>query len=176
MIVFPNCKINLGLQVHGKRADGYHNLSTVFHPLPWYDVLEIIRCPDDAWISRLHHQQKLIQMHQLNDLVLVQSGLPVGGDPEANLCVKAYRLLQSVATLPPVWIHLHKTIPMGAGLGGGSADGAFTLQLLNRQFNLGLSQQQLIDFALQLAAIVRFSSSTNLVTQPAEEKKWSPLR
>lgn len=132
MIQFPNCKINLGLSIIAKRADGYHELETIFYPIAVSDALEIL--PADK-------------------LILTQSGIAVPGDPEKNLCLKAYHLLKKdFPQLPPVQIHLHKNIPMGAGLGGGSSDGSFALMILNNQFSLGLSNQQLIDYASQLGS------------------------
>jgi len=136
VIVFPNCKINLGLSIAGKRADGYHDLQTVFYPLPLQDVLEVVRQQDPA-----------------KGMQFTLSGLPVDGDPADNLCVRAWQLLQrDFPQLPPVQMHLHKAIPMGAGLGGGSADGAFALKLLNEKFQLGLTTDQLLDYALQLGS------------------------
>lgn len=132
MVLFPNCKINLGLNVISKRADGYHDLETVFYPIALKDALEVI---------------------QANETSFHLSGLQVEGDADDNLCLKAYGLLKrDFNDLPPVSIHLHKAIPMGAGLGGGSADGAFMLTLLNKKFQLHLSEQQLIDYALQLGS------------------------
>jgi 4-diphosphocytidyl-2-C-methyl-D-erythritol kinase len=132
LIVFPNCKINLGLHILGKRNDGFHNLETVFYPLPFYDVLEII---------------------QSLTTELFLSGNKIEGDTENNLCIKAYHLLKrDIPQLPEVKIYLHKVIPSGAGLGGGSADGAFMLKLLNEKFHLQLSQQQLLNYALQLGS------------------------
>jgi 4-diphosphocytidyl-2-C-methyl-D-erythritol kinase len=132
MVAFPNCKINLGLNIIGKRNDGYHDLETVFYPVQFKDAVEII---------------------EKQNLEFSISGLAVGGQPENNLCIKAYHLLKKeFSELPPLQMHLHKAIPIGAGLGGGSADGAFTLKLLNRKFNLSLSEQQLIDYALQLGS------------------------
>lgn len=136
MIVFPNCKINLGLSIAGKRADGYHDLQTVFYPIPLKDVLEMVRQPDPG-----------------KGMEFSLSGLPVKGDPADNLCVRAWQLLQKdFPQLPPVQMHLHKAIPMGAGLGGGSADGAFALMLINEKFQLGLSTDQLLDYALHLGS------------------------
>lgn len=132
MVVFPNGKINLGLNVTRKRADGYHDLETIFYPTQLQDVLEIIHG---------------------DDLEFTVSGLPVAGDSTDNLCLKAYHLLKKDFTdLSAVKIHLHKVLPMGAGLGGGSADGAFTLMLLNQKFKLNLTQQQLMRYALQLGS------------------------
>lgn len=138
MIVFPNCKINLGLNILGKRNDGYHDLETIFYPVPLTDALEII-------------ENK--QPGKNPVLPFTSSGLPIAGKPASNLCVKAYRLLKKdFPGLPAVLIHLHKIIPSGAGLGGGSADGAFALKMLNEMFELGLSTEQLIKYALQLGS------------------------
>ena len=132
MLSFPNCKINLGLRILRRRDDGYHQLETVFYPLPVKDALETIRS---------------------QELTFTASGLPIPGDPTDNLCLKAWQLLKKdLPELPPVQIHLHKHIPMGAGLGGGSADGAFMLQLLNKQFHLELSTERLIQYAAQLGS------------------------
>jgi 4-diphosphocytidyl-2-C-methyl-D-erythritol kinase len=141
MLVFPNCKINLGLHIIRKRNDGYHELETVFYPLQVRDALEILK-----WeVGSRKYEEQPVQFSM--------TGLPVQGNSADNLCVKAYHLLQKdFPQLPAIQMHLHKAIPMGAGLGGGSADGAFTLQLLNNKFSLGLNQQQLLDYALQLGS------------------------
>ena len=138
MIVFPNCKINLGLHVLGKRADRFHELETVFFPLPLYDILEIVY---------------LKQLTGEPGIPFSKSGLEIEGDNSNNLCIKAYRLLKKkFPQLPSIQLHLHKVIPAGAGLGGGSADGSFTLKLLNELCGLDLSVNQLIKFALQLGS------------------------
>lgn len=130
MISFPNCKINLGLHITNKRDDGYHDLETIFFPIPFTDVLEIITSDTFAFTV---------------------TGLPINTDD--NLCIKAYNLLkQNFPHLPAVKMHLHKVIPLGAGLGGGSSDAAFTLQLLNNKFNLKLKTGQLLDYALRLGS------------------------
>ncbi len=135
MLCFPNCKINLGLHILGKREDGFHNLETVFYPLQIKDALEIITAPS------------------ADPIQFTQSGLTVQGSNADNICVKAYQLLQKdFPQITGIKMHLHKAIPMGAGLGGGSADGAFALLLLNTKFKLGLSQQQLISYALHLGS------------------------
>lgn len=136
MLVFPNCKINLGLRIGNKRPDGYHNLETVFFPLPFTDVLEIIPA-----------------LKQDTEILYTGTGLVVDGTPADNLCIRAYHLLkQDFPQIPAVRMHLHKAIPLGAGLGGGSADAAFTLNLLNSKFRLGLNEDQLIRYALQLGS------------------------
>ena len=132
MIVFPNCKINLGLHVVRKRPDGFHDLETVFYPLPLTDALEVITP---------------------GTLTFTGSGIPVPGNTADNLCLKAWYLLkQDFPELPEINIHLHKHIPIGAGLGGGSADAAFMLQLLNNRFQLGLTEDQLISYAATLGS------------------------
>lgn len=134
MIVFPNCKINLGLHILNKREDGFHNLETVFYPLPLKDALETIPASD-------------------SETEFTGTGLAVDGNPADNLCVKAYHLLKKdFPQLPAIKIHLHKAIPMGAGLGGGSADAAFMLKMLNEKFKLHLTTSILIDYALQLGS------------------------
>jgi 4-diphosphocytidyl-2-C-methyl-D-erythritol kinase len=136
MVLFPNAKINLGLRVVRKREDGYHDIETVFYPIDGLrDALEMVRGTTDTPVD------------------FNITGLPVQGETHQNLCVKAYTLLkQDFPAIPSIQMHLHKTIPMGAGLGGGSADGAFALRLLNQQFQLGLTQEQLIQYALQLGS------------------------
>ena len=132
MVSFPNCKINLGLNIVNKRGDGYHDIETVFFPIHLKDSLEIIEKETFEFLT---------------------SGFSIEGEPEKNLCIKAYNLLKKdFPELPAVQMHLHKAIPMGAGLGGGSADGAFTLKLLNKKFGLSLSEKQLINYALQLGS------------------------
>ncbi len=132
MVVFPNCKINLGLHITHKRADGFHDLETVFYPVALTDALEVLTA---------------------GELQFTGSGISIPGDSGENLCVKAFQLLQQdFPALQPVQIHLHKHIPIGAGLGGGSADGAFMLQLLNNKYQLGLSETQLIAYAAQLGS------------------------
>lgn len=133
MLCFPNCKINLGLCVTKKRDDGYHDLETVFYPLPFNDVLEII----PATQTTLH-----------------LSGIAVAGNTTDNLVWKAYTMLKNRFSdkVQPFDIYLHKVIPMGAGLGGGSANGAFMLNLLNDCCDLQLDNQALAEMALQLGS------------------------
>jgi len=138
VIVFPNCKINLGLNIIRKREDGYHDVETVFYPIQINDVLEIIKSETKDSIEGVQ---------------FTSSGLTIDGNTSGNLCVIAYQLLKKdFPSLPSVKMHLHKHIPMGAGLGGGSADGAFALKLLNDKFKLNLSKDQLINYALQLGS------------------------
>lgn len=131
MIVFPNAKINIGLNVVSKREDGYHNLETIFFPVKLADALEFA---------------------EAEETTLTTSGIQLQGAPEQNLILKAYRLLQVDFNLPPLQFHLHKVIPFGAGLGGGSSDAAFTLKMLNDYYKLGLTQQNLELYAAQIGA------------------------
>lgn len=135
MICFPNAKINIGLYVTAKRSDGYHNIETVFFPVPVYDVLEIVPAPD-------------------GNTRLLLSGLEISGDLSGNLTWKAWMLIARhfPEKVAPIHIYLHKVIPMGAGMGGGSADGTFMLSLLNTFFSLGLEDERLAELALELGS------------------------
>ena len=135
MICFPNAKINLGLTITDRRADGYHNLESVFYPIRLHDALEVV---------------------ESDELSFTSSGLAIPGNVDSNLCVKAYHLLAADFSLPLVHIHLHKHVPIGAGLGGGSADAAFFLKLMNDKFELGLSVEQLETYASRLGADCAF--------------------
>jgi 4-diphosphocytidyl-2-C-methyl-D-erythritol kinase len=138
MIQFPNCKINLGLSILEKRKDGFHALETVFYPVALNDILEIT--------TTINGQQNVLVQFE-------SSGNPIPGDVSSNLCIKAYHLLKAdFPQLTPVTIHLHKKIPIGAGLGGGSSDGASALSMLNDLFQLQLSTTQLIQYAAQLGS------------------------
>lgn len=139
MVLFPNCKINLGLRVTGKRPDGYHDLETIFFPVPLRDAAEIITFP-----SRKEH---------IEPFELTVTGIAVPGEPSSNLCTKAWQLIKNdFPEIPSVRMHLHKSIPIGGGLGGGSSDGAFTLMLLNEELKLGLNTKKLMDYALKLGS------------------------
>lgn len=132
MVIFPNAKINLGLHVVAKRADGYHDIETVFYPFHGVsDALEIISA---------------------RELNFSGSGKSIPGADDDNLCMKAYRLLKNDFDLSPVSVHLLKNIPIGAGLGGGSADGSFMLRLLNQYFDLQLSDERLAAYAARLGS------------------------
>jgi 4-diphosphocytidyl-2-C-methyl-D-erythritol kinase len=135
MIVFPNAKINIGLNVVSKRSDGYHNLETVFYPVQLADALEMV--PSEK-------------------TQLSITGISIEGDNTNNLVLKAYKLLKADFELPPVYFNLHKIIPTGAGLGGGSSDAAFTIRMLNDYFQLNLSSAQLINYATRLGADCAF--------------------
>ena len=120
MKVFPNCKINIGLNIVERRADGYHNLQTIFYPIPLYDEISIQPSDEDA---------------------LIMEGLRIEGRPEDNLVMKVLNVLREKGhAVPPVCIELHKVIPSGAGLGGGSSDAAFMMKALNEMFSLDLTR------------------------------------
>ena len=143
MISFPIAKINLGLNVVEKRPDGYHNLQTVFYPVPIKDALEV-QVMDEAFPSDF-------------DCDLKVTNITIEGDEQRNLVVRAYQVLkQDFPTLPRIHTHLWKGIPTQAGMGGGSSDCAYMMLLLNQQFQLGLTDEQLIEYAAKLGADCAF--------------------
>ena len=135
MIIFPSAKVNIGLNILNRRADGYHNLQTIFYPAAVRDVLEVI---------------------ESDELKFTTTGLIIPGNRDDNLCLKAYHLLSQDFDLPPVHIHLHKNIPLGGGLGGGSSDAAFLIRLLNEKFNLNISIAGTEGYASQLGSDCAF--------------------
>ena len=139
MITYPNAKINLGLNIVEKRPDGYHNLETVFYPINLQDALEVNLREGEEEFS------------------LKVSGVSIEGEPEDNLVVKAYHLLKKdYPNMPAIDIHMYKHIPTGAGLGGGSADAAFMIKLLNEKFKLNLSIEKMEEYAAILGADCAF--------------------
>ena len=155
MIIFPNAKINIGLNVTERRADGYHNLETIFYPVKINDVLEVI--PAD-------------------ELSFESSGLDIPGDADDNLCIKAYHLIKRKYNLPPVKIHLHKNIPIGAGLGGGSADAAFFIKLLDQTFNLNMGTENMQDYARILGADCAFFIENKPVFAFEKGDEFEPVK
>lgn len=140
MLCFPNAKINLGLNIVSKRADGFHNIETVFCPAALSDILEFVPEP----------------MMNEGHCSFEATGIPIEGSEDKNLVVRAYRLLCREFKLPAVHIHLHKIIPPGAGLGGGSSDAAFMLQMLNKEFGLRLDEATLQSYAAELGSDCAF--------------------
>ena len=136
MIIFPNSKINLGLYITDKRVDGYHNLETVFYPINLNDALEIVMSNDETTLST--------------------SGIQIPTEQENKLCLKAYKLLKEKYKLSPIKIHLHKHIPIGSGLGGGSSDAIHTIILLDKLFKLNLSTDDYYSYARQLGSDCSF--------------------
>lgn len=159
MLVFPNAKINLGLNITEKRPDGYHNLETIFYPIPVDDALEV---------NILHERNEKYRLHQ--------AGLEISGEAENNLVVKAYKLLDKEFNLPPIDIHLFKHIPSGAGLGGGSADAAFMLKLLNDKFDLRLEDGALETYAASLGADCAFFIKNKPIYAEGIGNIFSPIQ
>ena len=139
MKIYPDAKINLGLNIVRKRNDGFHDIETVFYPVPIFDTIEIVACRE-----------------QDTDCELTITGIEINGSTDDNLVVKAYRLLAADFDLPKVKIFLEKGIPTQAGMGGGSSDCAYTLRLLNEMFSLGLSNGKLRDYASRLGSDCAF--------------------
>jgi len=139
MICFPNAKINIGLNIVSKRKDGYHNLETVFYPVPLKDILEFT-----------------VPENKIAKTNMLLSGTLLDIPDEQNICMKAYCLLSADYQLPNIQIHLHKMIPSGAGLGGGSSDAAFLLNELNQYFKLNIGHEKLLAYALELGADCAF--------------------
>lgn len=139
MIDFPGAKINIGLKITEKREDGYHNIQTIFYPVRLYDILEFIVLSPDAGGDRL-----------------TVTGLVPEGAREDNLVIRALEIIKNKWSLPYFEIHLHKNIPAGAGLGGGSSDAAFMMKMLNKCFKLGLSAEELKNQALRVGSDAPF--------------------
>jgi 4-diphosphocytidyl-2-C-methyl-D-erythritol kinase len=133
MIFFPNAKINIGLFITSRRRDGYHNLESVFHPIGLSDILEI-------------------KERTYREPIFTTTGIPLDTEYENNLCYKAYKLVSRHFNIPPVSFHLHKIIPPGSGLGGGSSDAAFTLKALKSLFKLDAGRDELMEMAMQLGS------------------------
>jgi len=155
MLIFPNAKINIGLNVIERRVDGYHNLETIFYPLAIKDALEIV---------------------EADELSFESSGLEIPGRVEDNLCLKGYHLLKKDFDVPPVKIHLHKHIPIGAGLGGGSADAAFFIRLMNQKFELGLNDDRMMAYARQLGADCAFFIKNEPVFAFEKGDEFEPVK
>lgn len=155
MILYPPAKINLGLHILAKRPDGYHEIETIMAAIPFCDILEITAADQDAFI---------------------QTGIEVPSDGQPNLCQRAVTLLRQQQVFPQVRIHLRKQIPVGAGLGGGSADASYTLLGLNALFNLGFSEIELENFAAKLGSDCPFfiKGGLQLATGRGEELKQLP--
>lgn len=158
MLVFPNCKINLGLNVTKKRNDGFHDIETVFYPVNWCDALEIIE-------NKSSNQE----------FEFSQSGLLISGKTEDNLIYKAWKLITDKFSVPPIKVHLHKNLPMGAGLGGGSADAAFFITILNDKFKLGLSYSNQHEIASKLGSDCSFFIKNKAVLAKGKGDEFSDI-
>lgn len=155
MVIFSGAKINLGLQILRKRSDGYHDLSTCFYPIRWSDAVEVL---PSAGPTRLH-----------------LSGIIVPGLPEQNLVYKAWQLLHNLYKIPPVDIYCHKVVPMGAGLGGGSADAVAVLKACNQLFGMGLNSDQLSSLALNLGSDCPFFVEGRPVLASGRGEVFEPI-
>jgi 4-diphosphocytidyl-2-C-methyl-D-erythritol kinase len=158
MIYFPNAKINLGLHITGKREDGYHNIETVFYPVGLTDILEVIPSKGD-----------------INGNTLVSTGISLDIGPSDNLCMRAWDELNKIVPLPGIHIHLHKIIPSGAGLGGGSSDAAFVLKALNEMFGLGLSDFELASIAGRIGSDCPFFIHNTPLLATERGNKFEPV-
>lgn len=158
MIVFPNAKINLGLRILRKRTDGFHDIETIMIPIGLSDALEIVPSADGKF-------------------AFTASGIAIQCDPEENLCVKAFRMMQRKYGLPEVKIHLHKAIPAGAGLGGGSSDAAFALKLTRRLFSIKVCGSELLEMAAALGSDCPFfiENKTSVAAGRGEALQPFPL-
>jgi 4-diphosphocytidyl-2-C-methyl-D-erythritol kinase len=135
MVTFPRAKINIGLRITDKREDGYHNIETLFYPVPLCDALEFVVSDD----------------REIGDILTV-TGIETGGMVADNLVMKAVKRLRKDYDFPHLRMHLHKAIPPGAGLGGGSSDAAYILKGINRCYGLNLDNEQLRAIALELGS------------------------
>ncbi len=138
MLVFSPCKINLGLNVVRKRSDGYHDIETVFYPILWHDALEVIEDSENQCFN------------------LTISGLPIEGDLQNNVIYKTHQLIQAKYPIPPIKVHLYKNLPMGAGIGGGSANAATFINLMNAKFNLNIPLSEKLNMASQIGSDCSF--------------------
>lgn len=133
MLCFPNAKINIGLNIVEKRTDGFHNIETIFYPIPLTDGLEIMNSSEENY-------------------QFSSSGIPINIEDKDNIVCKTFELIRSKYNIPSTAIHLHKNIPFGAGLGGGSADAAFMIKMLNKQYKLGILSNEMENLAGQLGS------------------------
>jgi 4-diphosphocytidyl-2-C-methyl-D-erythritol kinase len=140
MVVYPNCKINLGLNVIARRSDGFHEIESIFYPVSWCDILEIIPSEKTNYIF---------------------DGININCSETENICFKAYQLLKKQYDIPDINLYLYKNIPFGAGLGGGSSDGVFTLKVLNNLFSLNLDEKTLMVMASTLGSDCSFFIQDN---------------
>lgn len=138
MVVFPNAKINIGLNIVEKRKDGFHNIETVFYPIGISDVLEVVENTGSP------------------EIIFKNTGIKIPGKFHENLCIRAYHLIKNDYKIPAVKIHLHKIIPMGAGLGGGSSDAGHIINLLNDLFSLKIPQNKKLRYASELGSDCSF--------------------
>jgi len=155
---FPNAKINLGLNVVEKRPDGFHNIETIFYPVPLTDALEITKS------------------ESTNPYTFNSSGIPIKIEDSENIVVKAFELIHKNFNIPSTSIHLHKNIPFGAGLGGGSADAAFMIKMLNEYYNLDIGINKMEELACELGSDCPFFISNQPVFAEGKGEIFSPVK
>jgi 4-diphosphocytidyl-2-C-methyl-D-erythritol kinase len=155
MLVFPNAKINLGLNIIEKRPDGFHNIESCFYPVDWADALEITQAGEFSFQS---------------------SGIDIPGDQTDNLCIRAYQALAADFDIPPVKVHLLKSIPIGAGLGGGSSDAAFMIKALNQYFSLDIDLEKQLEYARRLGSDCAFFISNSPAYCFEKGDQFEPVR
>ncbi len=158
MLIFPNAKLNLGLNVVKKRGDGFHDIESVFYPIFWQDALEIIENKDTN-----------------PPFAYSQSGLFIDAKPEENLIYKTWQLINQTKKLPNIKVHLHKNIPMGAGLGGGSANVAFFINSVNTLFNLNFTEIEKIEIASKIGSDCAFFIKNKPVFAQGKGNEFSDI-
>jgi 4-diphosphocytidyl-2-C-methyl-D-erythritol kinase len=159
MVIFPKAKINIGLRITGKRSDGFHNLETIFYPVCLCDAIEFVVAGDNT-----------------KDDILVVTGVLPDRDPVNNLVMRAVRKIREISDIPLLKMHLHKAIPAGAGLGGGSSDAATMLKSLNRHFNLGITTGKLMEIALELGSDCPFFIDGNPAFAEGRGELLTPVK
>lgn len=157
MLLFPNSKINLGLNIVKKRVDGFHDLETVFYPINWCDALEVL------------------ESKGAKPFELFFSGIQVQGNFNDNILYKTWKLIQEYTSIPNIKVHLHKNIPMGAGLGGGSSNASFFIDLLDKQFNLNITAFQKHGMASKLGSDCPFFLKNQPVLAEGKGDEFSPV-
>lgn len=162
MIDFANAKINIGLNITEKRADSFHNIETVFFPLKWKEPIELLR-------------NSSLKAEAGNCIQFTSSGISINGSLDANLCVRAYHLLCKDFQLPPVKMHLHKMLPIGAGLGGGSSDASTAIKLMNHFFGLHLQAAEMEDYAKKIGSDCAFFIENKPVYAFEKGDRFNPV-
>lgn len=157
MIKFPKAKINLGLNIIEKRSDGFHNIESIFVPIPVNDILEVVENND-------------------NQTNFTSTGINIPNDGKPNLVERAWKIFNESYGIPTVDIHLHKNIPIGAGLGGGSSDAAYCMLILNELFNLNISKKELLALASKLGADCAFFMNGQLSFAEGIGDKFSDIQ
>ena len=158
MLDFSACKVNIGLNVVEKRSDGFHNIETVFYPIEWHDALEVLETTENQ------------------EFKMSFSGSPISGALEDNIVYKAYQIIKKEYSLPPIKVHLHKNIPMGAGLGGGSSNGASFINLIDKTFHLNMPLATKTEIAKQLGSDCAFFIESKPVFATEKGDVFQPLK